>query len=261
MLTIRIVLVAIELCVAIAVGAQEPVALFASAKEKYWAGDFDGALQSLEPLLGTDDLDESTKLRARQWVTRVLHSRGEQHFRQARIAASIADFDRELQLAPDRAAEHWQRGIAYYYAGEYEKGAQQFELHRTVNPQDVENAAWHFLCVVRTPKGSVEAARKSLIPVADDSRVPMAQIQQMFAGNIKPEVVLNAGEEAGGTAKFYADLYVGLFYEALDRDDESLRLVELAAANPAAKDSYMGDVARVHAKLRKLDPPAKRNAD
>jgi lipoprotein NlpI len=261
MLTIRIVLVAILLCGAATSIAQDPAAQLVSALEKFRAGDLDGALQILEPLLGAHDLDESSKLQARFFAIRVLHMRGEQHFREARIAESIADFDRELQLGPERAAEHWQRGIAYYYAGQYEKGARQFELHRTVNPQDVENAAWHFLCVVRAPKGSVEAARKTLIPVADDSREPMAQIQQMFAGSMTPDEVMKAGEEAGGTGRFYADLYVGLYYEALQRDDESLRLVELAAANPAAKDSYMGDVARVHVKLRKQEISAKRNTD
>jgi lipoprotein NlpI len=233
--------------------AQEPSVQLAGAVEKYRAGDLDGALQSLEPLLTASDLEAVSKQRARELAIRILHVRGEQRFRDAHIAESIADFDREIQLGPERAPEHWQRGIAYYYAGQYEKGARQFELHRTVNPQDVENAAWHFLCLVRAPKGSVEAARRKLIPVDDDSRVPMAQIQQMFAGTLSPEDVLKAGEEAGGTAKFYADLYVGLYYEAQGRDDQSLRLVESAAANPAAKDSYMGDVARVHVKLRKQE--------
>jgi lipoprotein NlpI len=233
--------------------AQEPSIQLAGAVEKYRAGDLDGALQILDLMLKADDLDAALKQRVRELAIRVLHVRGEQHFRTARIEESIADFDRELQLAPDRAAEHWQLGIAYYYAGQYEKGARQFELHRRVNPQDVENAAWHFLCLVRAPKGSVDAARKKLIPVDDDSRVPMAQIQQMFAGTLSPEDVLKVGKEVDGTAKFYADLYVGLYYEAQDRDDESLRLVESAATNPAAKDSYMGDVARVHVKLRRLE--------
>ena len=151
--------------------------------------------------LTADDLDQQSKERARELAARVLQLRGEEHFRQARIPESIADFDRQLELQPDRAAEHWQRGIAYYYAGEYEKGARQFKLHQTVNPQDVENAVWHFLCVARAPKGSVEAARKTLIPVTHDSRVPMAQIQQMFAGTMTPEEVLRAGEEAGGAGK------------------------------------------------------------
>jgi tetratricopeptide (TPR) repeat protein len=179
-----------------------------------------------------------------------LHRRGEEHFRHARIAEAVADFDRQIELQPERAAEHWQRGIALYYAGEYEKGAEQFKLHETVNPQDVENAAWHFLCMVRSPNGSVDAARKELMNVTDDRRVPMARIQQLFAGAASPDDVLRIGAEAGGTAKFYADLYVGLYYEALGRAEESLAVIASAAKNSAAKDSYMGDVARVHVALR-----------
>jgi lipoprotein NlpI len=181
----------------------------------------------------------------------VLQSRGVEHFRQARIAESIADFNRQIELQPDEEPGHWQRGIAYYYLGEYEQGVRQFERHRTVNPQDVENAAWHFLCVMRAPGGSMDKARKALIPVTRDSRVPMAEIYQLFAGNMTPEEVLRVGDEKGGAAKFYADLYVGLFYEALGRKDESLRLIAQAADNPAASKNYMGDVARLHLILRK----------
>jgi lipoprotein NlpI len=236
--------------------ARDITTQMASAQEKYRAGDFDSALQMLEPLLRADDLDPPSKQRVLELAIRALHSRGEDHFRHARIAESIVDFDREVQLQPNRAAEHWQRGIAYYYAGAFAKGARQFELHRTVNPQDVENAAWNFLCVARAPKGSVETARKSLIAVTNDTRVPMAQIQQLFAGSKTPEDVLRAGEEAGGTAKFYANLYVGLYYEAHNQDDDSLRLVARAAENPAAKKNYMGDVARVHVILRKKAAPS-----
>ena len=98
---------------------------------------------------------------------------------------------------------------------------------------------------------SMEAARKHLIQVTRDSRIPMAQIQQMFAGTMTPEEVLRVGEGKGDAASFYANLYVGLYYEALGRDDESLRLVTRAADNPAASKNYMGDVARVHVILRK----------
>ena len=62
---------------------------------------------------------------------------------------------------------------------------------------------------------------------------------------------MRAAEEAGGMARFYADLYVGLYYEALDRNDKSLRLVARAAGNPTARKTYMGDVSRVHVILRK----------
>jgi hypothetical protein len=84
----------------------------------------------------------------------------------------------------------------------------------------------------------------------------MAQVQQLFAGTMTPEDVLKAVEKAGGTGKFYADLYVGLYHEALGRDEESLLLITQAAENPAAKESYMGDVARVHVILRKKTAPS-----
>ena len=89
----------------------------------------------------------------------------------------------------------------------------------------------------------------------------MSQIQQMFAGTATPEEVLQVGEMVGGIAKFYAELYVGLYYEALDRNEESLRLIASAATNPMAKDHYMGDVARVHVALRKKAATSARAAE
>jgi lipoprotein NlpI len=251
MLTIRPLLAVALLSFAAPISARDIGPQLATAQERYRAGDFDSALQQLEPLLSADDLDQPTKQHVRELAGQVLQMRGEEHFRHARVAKSIADFDRQIQLQPNQEPAHWQRGIAYYYAGEYDKGARQFKLHQTVNPQDVENAVWHFVCVARALKGSIEVARKNLIPVARDSRIPMAQIQALFAGTATPEEVLRAGEVAGGAAKFYADLYVGLYYEASDRIEESLRLIARAADNPAAKKSYMGDVARVHLILRK----------
>jgi lipoprotein NlpI len=229
--------------------AQELDGRLTSAQQRIRTDDLDGALRELEPLLQSPDVDAGAGQHARELAARALHLRGEEHFRRARIVESLADFDRELRLQPNAAAGHWQRGITLYYAGEFEKGARQFEMHKTVNPEDVENAAWHFSCVVRAPKGSVEKARANLIRVTRDPRVPMAQLQQMFAGQLPPEDVLRAAGD--DSARFYADLYVGLYYEVLGRDDESLRHVVRAAENPAAKDNYMGDVARVHVTLRK----------
>ena len=221
-----------------------------AAQAKYDAGDFDGTLRQLDPLLKQTVLGQASKEHVRNLAARTFQTRGEHHFRHGRIAQSITDFDRQIELQPDQEAHHWQRGIAYYYAGEFEKGARQFELHRTVNPQDVENAAWHLLCAARVPGGSIEKARKSLIPVASDSRVPMAQIQLLFSGKVSPDDVSKAGQNSGGTAKFYADLYVGLYYEVMGDDNQARRYIRLAAENPSARGSYMGDVARVHVALR-----------
>ena len=98
------------------------------------------------------------------------------------------------RVRPKLAPDHWRRGIALYYAGKFDDGRKQFDLHRTVNPEDVENSAWHYLCNARanTPK----KAREDLIPVTKDARVPMKQVLELFAGKIKPPDVLDAAENA-----------------------------------------------------------------
>jgi len=66
-------------------------------------------------------------------------------FRAGRIAESLSGFDRVIALQPEAAPHLWQRGIALFYAGRYADCREQFESHRTVNPADEANAAWHFL--------------------------------------------------------------------------------------------------------------------
>jgi len=67
----------------------------------------------------------------------------EQAFARGQIEQSVAAFDRLAAAAPRAMPQLWQRGIALYYAGRYDDCRKQFEAHRTVNPDDVENAAWH----------------------------------------------------------------------------------------------------------------------
>jgi lipoprotein NlpI len=165
-------------------------------------------------------------------------------FRDGRIAESAASFDTLAKLVPDQAPELWQRGIALYYAGRYADCRAQFESHRTVNPNDVENAAWHFLCVARAE--SPQRARAALLPVGPDSRVPMTQIYQMFKGSLTPEQVL-AAAGTQPTSQFYAHLYVGLYDEALGDRKGALEHISAAAADRfAASGGYMHTVARVH---------------
>jgi len=177
-----------------------------------------------------------------------LHNRrGAAWFKAGKIEASLADFDRAIELDPAQEPHHWQRGIAQYYAGRYAAGVRQFALHRQVNPDDVENAVWHFLCQARA--GGFASARKALIPVTGDARVPMAEIHRLFAGRAKPEEVLAAaatGPAAQRTAQlFYAHLYVGLFQEAAG-DPAQAREHLARAVREHRVNHYMWDVARVH---------------
>jgi lipoprotein NlpI len=165
-------------------------------------------------------------------------------FRSGRIAESVAGFDTVARLLPNEAPQLWQRGIALYYAGRYKDCREQFESHRTVNPNDVENAAWHFLCVAR--QESPEKARAALLPVGPDSRKPMSEIYQMFRGSLAPENVL-AAAGAGAAGQFYAQLYLGLYFEAIGNKARTREHITTAAADRfAAAGGYMHSVARVH---------------
>lgn len=166
------------------------------------------------------------------------------HFDVGRIAESAADFDRLAQADPAAMPYLWQRGIVLYYAGRFADCRQQFERHRTVNPDDVENAAWHFLCVARAE--SALRARAALLPVGPDSRVPMRQVYEMFRGAATPEEVLRAAG-AQPAAQFYAQLYLGLYFEATGDARRALEHIKAAAADRfASAGGYMHMVARVH---------------
>ena len=167
-------------------------------------------------------------------------------FQAGRIAAAIDGFDRVVALQPDAAPHLWQRGIALYYAGRFQDCRAQFESHRSVNPNDVENATWHFLCVARAE--SPQAAVQKMLPVGPDQRAPMREIYQMYLGKLsEAQVLAAAGRNVG--AQFYAHLYVGLYREARGDLSGARREIALAADDKYADaGGYMHHVARVHLK-------------
>lgn len=179
-----------------------------------------------------------------------LFRQGVEAFYDAKPKESVAAFDKLIALAPEAKPQLWQRGLSLYYAGDYKAGREQFETHQTVNKADVENAAWHFICVAKAE--GVEAARKVLIPIEGDTRVPMKQVHDLFAGKGTPEDVLKAAQADGEDRRnqlCYAHLYLGLYFEALG-DEAAAKENILKAAVDYRMDHYMGKCAQVHAKLR-----------
>jgi lipoprotein NlpI len=84
--------------------------------------------------------------------------------------------------------------------------------------------------------------------------VPMKEVLELFAGKLKPEDVIEAAEKAKlegvekTAARFYANLYVGLYYES--EKDEKKALEHLTAAVEKYKiGDYMWDVADAHLKM------------
>ncbi|MBM3787169.1 MAG: hypothetical protein FJW30_22660 [Acidobacteria bacterium] len=166
---------------------------------------------------------------------------GESAFRSGNYAQSVEAFDRVLQAMPAERPHHWQRGISLYYAGRFADCRAQFELHRTVNPEDFENAAWHMLCAARLD--GFEKARGKLIPIRADSRAPMHELFLLWKGEGTVDGVLKA-MQSGRSAEFYGNLYLALFEETRGKRSDSVKYAKRAAE--LAGPDYMGDVARAH---------------
>jgi lipoprotein NlpI len=185
-----------------------------------------------------------------------LDRRGNAHLQLGHIAEALADFDEAIRLEPRRGPGHWQRGIACYYAGQFDAGAKQFEAYQTVDSADVENVTWRYLCMARAQ--DVDKALAELLPVGADRRIPMHEVYELFAGRATPDDVLTAARADNPTDSelrkrlFYAHLYLGLWHEAAGRSKESLAHIRQAAIDFAVP-GYMHAVARVHLALRSRD--------
>ena len=162
--------------------------------------------------------------------------------------ASARGFDALVQARPEMEPHLWQRGLALYYANRFADGRRQFELHRTVNPADVENVTWHFACM----------ARQAILPVGDDGRVPMTEVLAFYRGSGPADAVIAAADSAPEAtrrdARCYAHLYLGLHAEALGQADRAREHMVLAAGK-YSMDHFMGAIARLHARLRGWDVP------
>ena len=217
-----------------------------NAKAYYVRGRFDAEVR--QPQKAVKDLNQALALDPAAALA--YYHRGEENFKLGRVKESAADFDKFVDLSPDQAPKLWQRGISLYYAGRYEDGQRQFELHQTINSNDVENAVWHFLCVAR--RAGIDKARAALLKVENDPRVPMMQIYALYAGKGSAEEVMTAATTGKSSPNelnerlFYAHLYLGLYFDVAGNERMAREHI-VQAAELFKVDSYMGDAARVHA--------------
>lgn len=233
---------------------QEAVALQRLAGRAYAIGDYKSAYEYSTKICDLVPNDIYSHL-----------LRGEISFAAGRMNESVKAYDKAIGLQPSIEPRLWQRGLALYYADRFADGVRQFETHQTVNSQDVENAVWHLLCAAKI--SDVENARKKLIPITGDKRVPMSQIYEMFAGRMTPEDVLDRARNTKTKTEpenqrelqlYYAHLYTGLYHEMLGKPEAARAALEKAAKNnPLGKTNFMGQVARVHLNLRWPDKSRK----
>ena len=172
---------------------------------------------------------------------------GDLYLRSGKVNSAITQYERYVELVPVDKPELWQYGVALALADRFDEGRQLFEMHRIVNPNDVENAAWHFLCVAKL--AGIAEARKLVLPAPSDSRVPMNEIRRLLIDGNEERVwsaVNQLPEDAAGhkEASFYANLYLGLLADAQKNPTKAKRLVGAAAKTEQV--NFMADIARVY---------------
>lgn len=192
--------------------------------------------------------DESSE--AKHEIAKLLFGAGE-------MKASVEVYDEILKFHPDLKPKLWQRGLALYFAEDFAAGVDQFDTHQTDNPQDVENSVWQLLCKSRLT--SVEEARKTMIKVDSDNRVPMKQVFNLFAGTGTPEEVIEASgydpvKLVRSSEKYLAWLYVGLFHEMMGEQEAANAAMKTALKCKADTPGLMGYVADGHLRVRGAYP-------
>jgi lipoprotein NlpI len=183
----------------------------------------------------------------------LLEWRGSENFKLRQFEQAIADFDKECQIEPAREPWHWKRGLAYYYAGRFDKGRDQFERYHNQEDNDVENAVWRVMCMARMKDVGLAKAQEDVLLVRRDPRVPMMEVYRLFAGKARPDDVLAAierdkpADEQLNARKFYGHLYLGLYHDMTG--DRKQAAEHLKTAVKHRIDHFMWDVANVHLAL------------
>ncbi len=221
----------------------EPATLRVTAIRALQAGESAKAIEAVDKLLKQSPNDAGN-----------LRLAGDVYLRSGKSKQAAELFDRYLKLQPEALAGLWQRGIALYFARKYKAGVEQFEVHRRVNPNDVENAAWHFLCVAKAE--SFDKAKSVVLPAPNDPRAPMEEVLQMLSPGETDKVIKKMESFPTNTrgresADFYGNFYLGLYADAAGDRATAKRYMDLSAKD--ASFSYMGDVARVYAAYLSTD--------
>ena len=174
--------------------------------------------------------------------------RGMAQFKLAQIDASIYDFDCAEHLDATITPYLWQRGLSYYFANQFESGANQFEVGLTINGHDAEQTIWHYLCLAKFYGPTY--AKQHLFPIEGDRPPTLAAVHDLYAGDLSPEHVLTVGKHGGDRGKFYSHFYVGLYYDIHNQTALAYQHITQAITDHPI-DDYMWYVAMVHQVLHR----------
>jgi len=179
--------------------------------------------------------------------------RGDAHLYAGNFKEARADFEKMIALDPAQDAPHWRLGIAYFFLGDYAKGARQFEKYHAYDDHDRENGVWHYFCLAKVE--GIEKARAKMLAYTKFDRHPFPSVYEMLAGKKSAADVLkeidqsDAGEDEKDRRRFFAELYIGFDDWLNGRTAAAVAHLEKAAANRWGRElsgrTYMWHVARL----------------
>lgn len=195
------------------------------------------AVDSAKELLSSVDGDASPDGRVQY---------GDALLRAGKTNEAVTQFEAYLELRPQSRPYLWQYGIALFFEGRYQDARELFEIHRRVNPNDVENAAWHFLCIAKD--AGIAEARQEVLPAPGDPRPPMAEILSRLPGGDSQAIEDAIKRVPPGprrvSAELYGYLYLAMIADAEGNHDVAQGWIRQADSTPLT--SYMADVTRVY---------------
>jgi hypothetical protein len=189
---------------------------------------------------------------------RQLVAEGMKAFRKGDVQGSIRLFDRAELADASLRPFLWQRGISYYYDGQFQAGSDQFRFDVRVNPLDVEEIVWDIACLSRLKPEVVPPSTMMALPTGKtDRRKIMATVYSLFRGEANEHDLAVAGHQGSAADEFYSDFYLGLYCESRGETGKAANYMKSAIATKYATEfgamDYMTSVARVHCHLRGWD--------
>ncbi len=159
------------------------------------------------------------------------HIRAEILFRLGRFEEAVQDYDKAVTVGrPHNEDSCWERGLAQYYAGDYEAGRDQFAAYHRVGAMDIENGLWRFLCTAEVE--GIDKARETMFAYPRKTRRPFPALLELYMGRGTVDAVLKEAEDGvtdetdRTTNLFYAHYYLGKYFEIMDNHALALRQVE-----------------------------------
>ncbi len=177
------------------------------------------------------------------------HERANQHFRLEKFPEALRDYADSIAAGagPHDADSCWERGLAWYYAGDFDAGRKQFEGYHRADSLDIENGLWRFLCIAE--REGVSRAVGTILDYPRKVRPPFPALLALYSGRGSPEAVLaearvgDPGAAGENERLFYAHYYIAKHLEVRREKAKALEHVEKALEHRIGH--FMYDCARI----------------